>query len=171
MTEKPEAIPLSSLFAVDIRPTPAFDPAKGGVVVDLAETSIKRMKFELRLPTAEPGLLQVVEDEIERYAVKGVELESVVVELETAIAEHETAIAESKQRYVTGGKKGGEISAHVRNGNTKERNDDIERQARNLLASGREAHEICGILAQQKGLGPKAIRNILQRAGVLEKRK
>jgi hypothetical protein len=164
MTEKPEAIPLSSLFAVDIRPTPAFDPAKGGVVVDLAETSIKRMKFELRLPTAEPGLLQVVEDEIERYAVKGVELESVVVELETAIAE-------SKQRYVTGGKKGGEISAHVRNGNTKERNDDIERQARNLLASGREAHEICGILAQQKGLGPKAIRNILQRAGVLEKRK
>lgn len=79
--------------------------------------------------------------------------------------------AESKQVHATSSKKGGEISAHVRGSKNKQRNDDIARQARSLIASGRGAHEICGILAQQKGLDPKTIRNILQRAGALEKRK
>ena len=79
--------------------------------------------------------------------------------------------AKLRRLHVTSSKKGGEISAHVRSSKIKQRNDDIVRRATSLIASGNATHEICGILAQQTGLDPKSIRNILQRAGVLEKRK
>jgi len=71
MKKKPEAMQLSSLF-VERRKEPVtpFDPVKGGVVVDLADTPMKRLRFELSLPTATPGLLQVVEDENDRCSAE-----------------------------------------------------------------------------------------------------
>lgn len=67
--KKNEAMPLSSLFVARRKePVTPFDPAKGGVVVDLVDTTMKRLRFELSLPTANLGLLQAVEDEHERCA-------------------------------------------------------------------------------------------------------
>lgn len=67
----PKAMPLSSLFVERGRePVTPLDPAKGGVVVDLLDTTMKRLRFELSLPTATPGLLQVVEDEHDRCAAE-----------------------------------------------------------------------------------------------------
>lgn len=69
MKKKPEAMPLSSLF-IERRQEPVipFDPAKGGVVVDLADTTMKRLKFELSLPTTDLVLAKAIEDERDRCA-------------------------------------------------------------------------------------------------------
>lgn len=71
MTKKSEAMPLSSLF-VERKDDPVtlFDPAKGGVVVDLADTTMKRLKFELNLPTMDPNLRQAIEDDRDRCATE-----------------------------------------------------------------------------------------------------
>ena len=71
MKKKPEAMPLSSLFVERrVEPLTPLDPAKCGVVVDLADTTMKRLKFELNLPTMAPNLRQAIEDERDRCATE-----------------------------------------------------------------------------------------------------
>lgn len=99
--KKPEAMPLSSLF-VERRDEPVtlFDSAKGGVVVDLADTTMKRLKFELSLPTAAPGLLQVVKDERDRCATELAtrQLKASTINRENAEAQRKAVSREELER-------------------------------------------------------------------------
>lgn len=101
MTKKPEAMPLSSLF-IERRQEPVtpFDPAKGGVVVDLADTTMKRLRFELRLPTVAPDLPQAVEDERDSCASEFAtrQLKASAVNRENAEAQRKAVSREELER-------------------------------------------------------------------------
>lgn len=68
-------------------------------------------------------------------------------------------------RIKQGASLGGKKSARTRQSNTKlPSNTDILQERKRLLDSGREAHEVAGILAQRYELHPNTIRRKLQAA-------
>lgn len=79
--------------------------------------------------------------------------------------------AKSKRQHVANSQKGGAASVQSRRSELALRNKTIAEDARRKLAAGYSEHEISGILAQQKGLSDKTIREILREQGVLKKRK
>lgn len=79
--------------------------------------------------------------------------------------------AQSKRQHVANSQKGGAASVQSRRSELALRNKTIAEDARRKLAAGYSEREICGILAQQKGLSDKTIREILREQGVLKKRK
>lgn len=79
--------------------------------------------------------------------------------------------AKSKRQHVANSQKGGAASVQSRRSELALRNKTIAEDARRKLAAGYSEREICGMLAQQKGLSAKQIRTILQDEGVLEKRR
>lgn len=151
MTKKPEAMPLFSLFVErNVALVQSKDDGKSGTIVDLAPTVMKRLKFELSLPTTDPRLREAIEDERDRCASES---------------------ATRQLKHAANSEKGGVKSGQERRDANVSRNGELALEAKKLIVGGHAPHEICGILAQRQKLSAKQIRTILQDEGVLEKRR